>query len=173
MTAPNGAGGEVAAVQGEPNGAAGGEVAAVRGQPNGAGGEVAEVRGRPTASKAGSGVGGAGAGTGLVAIAESIGPTTTWGAILLYAAPVASVLIGSGLYFVQLQTNRYLQGRVAKGAVNTLTKLLKNPQTSDAHKAQIRRQLEEIESVVARNEVERVKEIGVLPARAKQQYEES
>lgn len=135
--------------------------------PGAANEETAEIRigGQRTPSKAGPGVGGAGFGTGLVAIAQSIGPSTPVGAVLLYAAPAASVLIGSGLYFIELQLGRYLQGRLARGAIRTLTKQLENQQTSSEHKKRLRKQLEEVEAVVATSEVERVRQIGKLPPR--------
>lgn len=141
----------------------------------GAGDDVAEIRppSQKSPSLAGSSVGGASAGTGLVAVAQSIGPSTTLGAILLYAAPAASVIIGTGLYFVELQVSRYFERRLARSAIKTLTKQLQNPATSNGHKARIRKFLEEVENSVAASELERVKGIGRLPVRAKRQYEQS
>ena len=90
----------------------------------------------PPRSKAGSksspnsvraGVGGVGGGTGLVAIAQSLGPGSTVGAILLYAAPAVSVVIGTSLFYLEVQATRYLERRLVNNARRTLERQLASP----------------------------------------------
>lgn len=107
-----------------------------------------------------AGVGGVGGGTGLVAIAQSLGPGSTVGAILLYAAPAVSVVIGTSLFYLEVQATRYLERRLVNNARRTLERQLASPHTSDAHKAKITRMLEDLEQSIAAAELERVK-IGV------------
>jgi hypothetical protein len=116
--------------------------------------------GRLTPSSARASIGGVGGGTGLVAVAQSMGPGTTFGAVLLYLAPAASFVVGSALYYVETQAGRYLERRLVDGARKTLERQLDNPRTSDEHKARIRRMLEEMETSVASRELERIRLIG-------------
>ena len=108
-------------------------------------------------------VGGIGGGTGLVGVAHLVGPSTPFGAILLYAAPAATVIVGSLLYYVEIQVSRYAERRVAKNARKTLEAALANPLTSDEHRARIRAKLEALEEVLTTREVERVTLIGLPP----------
>lgn len=106
-------------------------------------------------------IGGVGGGTGLVAIAQSVGSDTTFGAFLLYLAPAVSFIIGAGLFYLETQAGRYLERRMIKGARKTLQQQLEDRHTSDNHKAKIRAMLEEMETSVAWRELERVRIIGV------------
>ena len=105
-------------------------------------------------------VGGVGGGTGLVALAQTLGTNTTAGAILLYAAPAVSVLVGTSLYYAEVQAARYLERRMVNNARKTLVRQLNDPHTSAEHKAKIRQMLEELEQSIAVAELERVK-IGI------------
>lgn len=102
-------------------------------------------------------VGGVGGGTGLVALAEAIGPGTKLGSMLLYLAPSISVGVGGTLYFLEAQVNRYFEQRLVKNAHQTLERQLDNPRTSYEHKAKIRELLEELDLTEARTELERVR----------------
>jgi hypothetical protein len=113
----------------------------------------------PNATRAG--LGGVGGGTGIVAIAEAIGPHTVIGTILLYLAPAISFGAGSFLYYLEIQASHYLQNRVIANARKTLEGLLDNTRTSNAHKQRIRKLLEELEEAVAANELERVRVVAV------------
>jgi hypothetical protein len=108
-------------------------------------------------------MGGVGGGTGLVAIAQSIGPGTTTGEILLYLAPFVSFIVGSTLYYIEVQASRYLEHRAVSNAQKTLVGQLLNPHTTEEHKAKIRKLLEKLEESVATAELERVKLIDVPP----------
>jgi hypothetical protein len=115
---------------------------------------------RTAPSSVRAGVGGVGGGTGLVALAQSIGANTTVGALLLYVAPAVSIVVGAGLYYLEVQANRYLERRLVNNARKTLVQQLSSPHTSDEHKARIRRMLEDLEHTIATAELERVK-IGI------------
>jgi len=117
--------------------------------------------GRLTPSSARASIGGVGGGTGLVAIAQSVGPNTAIGAILLYLAPATSFVVGAVLYYMEVQASRYLEKRLVNGARKTLERQLDNPRTSDEHKASIRAMLEEMERSVATAELERVRLMGI------------
>jgi hypothetical protein len=121
------------------------------------------VRAKPNRAKAT--VGGVGSGTGLVAIANAIGPTTTMGAILLYLSPSVAYITGAVLYYIDVQTSRFLQRRMVNSARKTLTRQMQDPAMSTQYKARIRRKLEELEETVADAEVARVKSMGELPER--------
>jgi hypothetical protein len=110
-----------------------------------------------------AGIGGVGGGTGLVAIAQSIGPGTTAGEILLYLSPFASFVVGSILYYFEVQASRYLEHRAVSNARKTLVQQLSSPHTTEEHKVKIRKLLERLEESVATAELERVKLIGAPP----------
>ena len=110
-----------------------------------------------------AGIGGVGGGTGLVAVAQTIGPGTTVGEILLYVAPFASFVVGSVLYYMEIQASRYLERRAVSGARKTLVRQLDSPHTTEEHKAKIRKLLERLEESVATAELERVKLMDTLP----------
>ena len=118
-----------------------------------------------------AGMGGVGGGTGLVAIAQTIGSGTTTGEILFYLAPFVSFIVGSVLYYLEIQASRYLERRAVSNARNTLIQQLTNPHTTEDHKAKIRKLLERLEESVATAELERVKLIGVPLSLLEQQSE--
>lgn len=106
-------------------------------------------------SRARAGIGGIGGGTGLVAIAQAIGPHTALGTLLLYLSPAASYVFGLLFFYAEVQASRYLELRLVSNARKTLQELLESPQTSDSHKAKIRKMLEELEESLAKRELER------------------
>ena len=107
-------------------------------------------------------VGGVGGGTGVVAIAQAVGPTTALGALLLYSAPTIAYVAGAGVYFIEVQASRFLERRMAKGARKTIFELLQNPLISAEGKDWYRQQLELLEGAMADAELARVKSLGVL-----------
>jgi hypothetical protein len=119
----------------------------------------------PTASSARASIAGVGGGTGLVALAQSIGPHTTLGLVLVYAAPAASFVIGAVQYYLEVQASRYLWLRVVNSARKTLEQQLDNPRTSDPHKVRMRKRLEQLEEAVASAELERVSIFNLAPRR--------
>ena len=110
-----------------------------------------------------AGIGGVGGGTGLVAIAQTVGPHTTLGMILLYLAPATSFVIGAALYYVEVQASRYLERRVINSARKTLERQLDSNRTSDSHKVRIRKMLEELEVSEASAELDRVRLLRITP----------
>lgn len=118
-----------------------------------------EVGRRPNSARAS--IGGVGGGTGLVALAQAIGPRTAAGAIILYLSPAISVFVGIVLYYFEVQASRYLERRVLNSARKTLEQQLDNPRLTNAHKNRVRKLLEELEESVARSEVYRVKLISI------------
>jgi len=109
----------------------------------------------------GAGLGGVGAGTGLVAIAQTVGPSSTLGIILLWIAPTVSFTTGVAFYYIQVQASRYFEKRLIGNAKKTLESQLDNTKTSDEHKTEIRKMLEDLERSVAAAELERVRLIGI------------
>ena len=122
-----------------------------------------EIGLRPNSTRAS--IGGVGGGTGLVAVAQAIGSTTTAGTIILYLAPAISFFVGIVLYFFEAQTSRYLERRLLNNARRTLEQQLDNPRLTSSHKNKIRKLLEELEESVAKAEVSRVKLIDI-PSRS-------
>jgi hypothetical protein len=123
-----------------------------------------EVGLRPNSTRAS--IGGVGGGTGLVALAQAIGPSTVAGSVILYLSPAISVLVGIALYYLEAQTSRYLELRLLNNARRTLEQQLDNPRYTNAHKNKIRKLLEELEESVAKSQVDRVKLIGI-PSRSR------
>lgn len=101
-------------------------------------------------------VGGASAGTGLVALAQSIGSDTILGALLLYLAPAISFTIGIGLYHAQIEVSVYRWKRSVGSARATLERQLSNPLTSADHKERLRIKLEALENSETSAELKRV-----------------
>lgn len=119
-----------------------------------------EIGIRPNSTRAS--IGGIGGGTGLVALAQAIGPETTAGLLILYLSPAISFFVGIVLYYVEAQASRYLERRLLNNARRTLEQQLDNPRLTNSHKNRIRKLLEEMEEAVAKSQVERVKLIGIV-----------
>ena len=107
-----------------------------------------------------AGLGGVGGGTGIVAIAQQVGVHTVLGQILLYAAPMVSVVAGAVLYQLKLRVDWYNERSQVKSARKTLEKQLRNPHTSEEHKAKIRTMLEKLDHSAAAAELARIKFLG-------------
>src|SRR5215470_5872747 len=73
---------------------------------------------RPNSARAG--FGGIGGGTGLIALAQAIGPKTVIGAIIIYLSPATSFLIGAVLYYLEVQASRYLERRLINNVKRVL-----------------------------------------------------
>lgn len=121
---------------------------------------MTSVQASDGATKARAGLAGAGGGTGLVAVAESLPVDPSVKSLLVYAAPTVAVLFGSLVLFAQVQMSRYLQQRLVKRVRRDLEECLKNPHTSDEHKKRIRDRLEDLENVVTIQDIERIKVIA-------------
>jgi hypothetical protein len=117
----------------------------------------------PNGTTVRAGLAGAGGGTSLLLLAESL-PPGSLRSVALYVAPSASVIIGSIFFYVEIQAKRYLQQRLVKRLRRTLEEYLQNPLTSEEHKVALRKRLELVEQTVTLQEVERIRVIGILPA---------
>ena len=109
--------------------------------------------------KLNAGIGGAGGGAGVLAIAQHLGVDTWPGLLLMYAAPVIAVAYGGVLAQIQLLTEWSRDRSVVRQARKTIEKQLKDPNTSDEHKSEIRSKLEQLDKAVAENQLKRVKAI--------------
>jgi hypothetical protein len=112
---------------------------------------------RPTQGTINAGIGGVGGGTGLVAIAQTIGSHTILGEILLYLAPAVSVIAGTIFYQLKIQADWYGERWQIRRARKTIERQLESPHTSEDHKIEIRKMLEELDHSVAISELNRVK----------------
>lgn len=110
-----------------------------------------------------AGLAGAGGGTGLVLIADTLPTGSPWREVFTFVAPSASVVFGALVYYVEVQASRLLQQRLVGRLRRTLEEYLKNPHTSDDHKALLRRRLEEVENVITWQAVEHIRVVGTLP----------
>lgn len=104
-----------------------------------------------------AGIGGAGGGTSMIAIAQVVGTHTVLGQVLMYVAPTVAVVAGSLLYQVKLQADWYGERWQVRRARKTLEKQLLSPHTTDEHKLWIKEQLQEVDRVVAEAELRRVR----------------
>ncbi len=95
-----------------------------------------------------------------MAIAQHVGVNTVLGQVLIYAAPVVSVVAGAVLYQLKLRAGWYNERSQVKSARKTLEKQLKNPRTSEEHKARIRTMLEKLDHSAAAAELARIKFLG-------------
>ena len=107
-----------------------------------------------------AGLAGAGGGTGLVVLAESLGASSTMREVLVYVAPSVSVIVGAVTFYIEIATKRYLQRRLVKSIRERLQEYLKNPATSPEHKAALVRQLEALEQTDVIQDIERVRIVG-------------
>jgi hypothetical protein len=118
-------------------------------------------------SKLQAGVAGAGGGTLLVLLANNLPPGNTWKPWLLIIAPSASVTISVVAswvkhYFEKKLNTRELEILIAQSK-ETLRSALNNDQTSPEHKAELRKNLEELERLLVNRDIENIKAL-VSPA---------
>lgn len=104
-----------------------------------------------------AGIGGVGGGTGLVAIAQTVGAHTILGEVLLYVAPAVSVIAGIMFYQLKLQADWYGERWQIRRARKTIERQLSSPHTSEEHKVEIRKMLEDLDRSVATAELNRIK----------------
>lgn len=104
-----------------------------------------------------AGIGGAGGGTIMVAVAQAAGTDTLLGQVILYAAPTASVIAGALFYELKFRAERMTQKSHVKAARKTLVKQLSDPNTSDKYKQELATMIEELDRTVANAELARVK----------------
>jgi hypothetical protein len=116
---------------------------------------------RATATRAG--LAGAGSGTLVVSLAETM-PHGALRDVFLYGAPSAGIVLGAITYYIQQAALRYLQKRLVQRLRKTLEPMLADPQTSEEHKIKLRKELEKAEQAVVASEVARIKVLGRVRA---------
>jgi hypothetical protein len=118
-----------------------------------------------TTSKLQSGAAGAGGGTLLVLLANNLPQGHPWKSWLLLIAPSASVAIAvlaawTRRYLETLLNRRELKSLILQSK-ETLRAALNNDQTSPEHKAELRKHLEELESLLVERDLERIKALSL------------
>ncbi|MCI0616779.1 hypothetical protein L0244_27690 [bacterium] len=113
-----------------------------------------------------AGAAGVGGGTLLVVIANNLPESSKLKLWLILAAPSVSVFLGALWLWLQVKFANYLRDREARSIINdtrkTLENALSNPNTSDAHRARIRRALEKLDLVTIDRHMERIKSLKVI-----------
>ncbi len=112
-----------------------------------------------------AGAAGAGGGTLLVLLANNLPPTNPWKSWLALIAPSVSVAVTA----LAALLKRYFETRLARRelisliseAKQTLTAALANPQTSEEHKTQLRKELEKLELLSVQADLEKIKALTV------------
>jgi hypothetical protein len=115
----------------------------------------------PAGTKAGAGAAGAGSGTLLVLLANNLPGKNPWKTSLVLLAPSLSIAITVGYGWVRKAVDDYLDGRRVQRFVReakvTLKEALGNTNTSEAHRRKLRTQLEELELLLVKASIEKVR----------------
>src|SRR5262245_29453773 len=117
-----------------------------------------DLSGDVSVSKTAQAVSGAGVGTGAIGLAQLVGFHTTWGQVLIWAAPSIGFTSRWLLVVLNASINRMITKWKVRGSLKTLHKQLQNPHTSAEHKASIIKRIEEAESLIGRAELVRIGE---------------
>lgn len=118
--------------------------------------------------KTGAGLAGAGGGTLLAFVATSLPDTNTLKPWLLYAAPSVSIILGGLWIWTQVKIVNYFRDREFKRVIDqtrkTLEEALANPNTSEEHKKDIRKKLEEFDLLNVDRTMKKLKMLEVATA---------
>jgi hypothetical protein len=119
-------------------------------------------RRRPRSSASVAGVVGAGGGgTLVVLVAQNLPDDFALKPWLLLLSPWVSVAIGGLWLWVRQEVDQWRRERARRGAIRQARALLDaalvNPHTSDSHKAEIRKHLEELELLLVRSGMEEIR----------------
>jgi hypothetical protein len=127
------------------------------------------------ASKTNAGLAGAGGGTLLVLLADSLPESSTLKDALILASPSISVFVTSMWLWVQIRLFNYMQEKKLDVLVRQtkimLKETLENSDTSDAHRETIRELLEELELFWVRRSMVKVKGESADAERRLQEFE--
>lgn len=125
-----------------------------------------ELEGKQPA--AGAGLAGAGGGTLLAVMANSLPEGNIWKPWVLYLAPSAAVLLSVIWIWAQRQIASHFRerevGELFQRAKATLEAALNNPNTTPEHRKRLQTQLEELEMLDVGRVVERIKSLRMLDA---------
>ena len=129
-----------------------------------------KVQSEPTAgAKVGAGAAGVGSGTLLVILANNIPEHNQWKTWLVLLAPSVTVAVGVVYGWIRALIERWLNKRelvhVIHQAKQTLSDALRNPETSEEHRAQLRKELEQLEMLLVRADLDRIRVLAKVDAR--------
>ena len=117
-------------------------------------------------SKVGAGAAGVGGGTLLIVVANSLregNPLKPW---LLLSATSVSIFVGGLWLWFRVKIANYLRDREAQllidSAKRTLEAALHNPNTSESHRAVIRKELENLELLAVGRYLERINSLKIV-----------
>lgn len=122
-----------------------------------------ESKSKSNKSVVGAGAAGAGSGTLIVMLANHLPPNSAAKDILITSAPTLAVTISAVTTFCISKIKDHLKNKelkkVMEDAKISLTKNLKNPETSTEHKNSIRKRLEQLEELEVDSKLQSVKKL--------------
>src|SRR5690349_18050372 len=111
--------------------------------------------------KVGAGAAGAGSGTLLVLLANNLPQGSPWKSWLVIIAPsisiAVSVIYGWIRTTLDKRAARKELGLVVSRARLTLQKAIENPATSEAHRQQLRKELEGLELILVKADLDKIR----------------
>lgn len=117
-------------------------------------------------SKAGAGAAGAGGGTLLVMLANTL--SNPWKSWLIVDSPSVSIILSALWLWCQVGIANYVQDLKLKQLVRStkaiLLEALDNPNTSDDHREAIRKRLEELELIIADRQMKQIRSLSPVTA---------
>lgn len=115
----------------------------------------------PSGTKAGAGAAGAGSGTLLVLLANNLPDRSPWKSWLVILAPSLSIGVTILYAWARKTIEHYIDRRqlekFVRDAKATLKEALENPNTSDEHRKQLRAELESLEILLVKSNIDRVR----------------
>jgi hypothetical protein len=99
-------------------------------------------------SKVDAGAAGAGGGTMLVLLANNLPADSPWKSWLVIIAPSLSVGISALWFWAKQKIQSYYAIKAIEDAIDTVNKVLDNHKTSDAHKEELKKELEKLEKIL-------------------------
>jgi len=114
-----------------------------------------------------SGLAGAGGGTGLLALVQSLDDHAYWKPVLIFLAPTATVVIAEIWFYAKQALNRYVHDRTTAFFINsTIRKAIKerdtintDPHASEEHKLKLQKDVEMLQANRSEWRVTRSREI--------------
>jgi hypothetical protein len=126
--------------------------------------EVSNPRPAPSTGrslKVGAGAAGAGSGTLLVLLANNLHDGDPWKSWLVILAPSASIAISAIYGWVKTAIDRHAArqelSKVVDRAKVTLREALQNPATSEEHRQVLRKELEALELLLVKADVDKIR----------------
>jgi len=104
-------------------------------------------------------LGGAGVGTGMIGLAQILGTHTTWGQILVWAAPSLGLASHQLLTVVNALATKLIDDWQVRASLRVLRQQQANPRGSLEHNREITSLLEAAEKLIAQAELRRIQRI--------------